>query len=482
MSASAAPPATTPTSDAALIEAVRAGEQSAFEELYRRYRLPVLSFVQRRVRDEGRAEDLTQEAFLSALRRLRETDSEVAFRPWIYEIARNATIDHFRRQSRADEVSVDSVDNLRAGDHLRLVGDQGPERELAAKQRLESLRGAFAELSDKHERILVLRELEGLSYRQIGEQMELTRPGVESTLFRARRRLEREFADLDTGRRCLTVRGSMGRLAQGLDPRGERGKVARHVRRCTACRATASELGFAPEKSSRAARAAAFLPLPAFMVRRLGAPFYQGAELAGAIGAKGTALVAALALAGGGAGIGTLSVPHSPGPSSPPDAGPSAVPRAGQPELPAAPRSAASSRPARSQPPVGEARVKPPSGLAPPEAAASSAAPALPLEDLDSGSPAPPALRADRTQTPEVAERPMSPAGLVERRAGSVLDDEAPAVGSVSSGDLSPSLPVVPVPEAPASAPATPSVPSAASVLAQPAALASAPAGPPAAP
>ena len=463
-------------SDAALIEAVRAGEQSAFEELYRRYRPPVLSFVQRRVRDEGRAEDLTQEAFLSALRRLRETDSEVAFRPWIYEIARNATIDHFRRQSRADEVSVDSVDNLRAGDHLRLVSDQGPERELAAKQRLESLRGAFAELSDKHERILVMRELEGLSYRQIGEHMELTRPGVESTLFRARRRLEREFADLETGRRCLTVRGSMGRLAQGLDPRGERGKVARHVRRCTACRATARELGFAPEKPSRAARAAAFLPLPAFMVRRL--PFDQGAELAGAIGAKGTALVAALALAGGGAGIGTLSVPHSRGPSGPPDAGPSAVPRAGQPELPAAPRSAASSRPARSQPPVGEARVKPPSGPAPPEAAASSAAPALPLEDLDSGSPAPPALRADRTQTPEVAERPMSPAGLVERRAGSVLDDEAPAVGSVSSGDLSPSLPVVPVPEAPASAPATPS---AASVLAQRPALADAPGEPPAA-
>jgi len=462
-------------SDAGLIEAVRAGDQSAFEELYRRYRPPVLSFVQRRVRDEGRAEDLTQEAFLSALRRLRETDSEVAFRPWIYEIARNATIDHFRRQARADEVSVDSGDNLRPGDHLRLVGDHGPERALAAKQQLESLCGAFAELSDKHERILVLRELEGLSYRQIGEQMELTRPGVESTLFRARRRLEREFADLETGRRCLTVRGSMGRLAQGLDPRGERGKVARHVRRCTACRATASELGFAPEKSSRAARAAAFLPLPAFMVRGLGAPFYQGAELAGAIGAKGTALVAALALAGGGAGIGTLSVPHSPGPSSPPDAGPSVVPRTGQPEVPAAPRSAAPSRQAGSPPPVGEARVKPPSGPAPGQAA-SSAPPAL--EDLESGSSGSPALPADRTQTPEAAERPLSPAGVVERRRGTVLDDEAPAVGSVPSGDPSPSPPGIPVPEAPASAPGTPS---AASVLAQRPALADAPGEPPAA-
>ena len=472
-------------SDAGLIEAVRAGDQSAFEELYRRYRPEILSFVRRRVRDEGLSEDLTQEAFLSALRRLRETDSEVAFRPWIYEIARNATIDHFRRQARADEVSVDSGDNLRPGDHLRLVSDQGPERELAAKQRLESLRGALAELSDKHERILVMRELEGLSYRQIGEQMELTRPGVESTLFRARRRLEREFADLETGRRCLTVRGSMGRLAQGLDPRGERGRVARHVRRCTPCRATARELGFAPEKPSRAARAAAFLPLPAFLVRRLGAPSGLGAELAGAIGAKGTALVAALALAGGGAGLGTLSVPHSRGPSGPPDAGPSAVPRAKQPELPAAPGPAPSSRPAASRPPVGEARVKPRSGLAPREAPA----PALPLEGLESGSPELPALRTDRTQTPEAAEvaevveveGPLPPAGSVERPSVSVLDNEGPGLGGVPSEDPSPPLPGGPGPEAPVFAPATPSVPSAAPVFAQHAAPTGAPDGPPAA-
>jgi len=87
-------------------------------------------------------------------------------------------------------------------------------------------------------------------------------------------------------------------------------------------------------------------------------------------------------------------------------------------------------------------------------------------------------LPADRTQTPEAAERPLSPAGVVERRRGTVLDDEAPAVGSVPSGDPSPSPPGIPVPEAPASAPGTPS---AASVLAQRPALADAPGEPPAA-
>jgi RNA polymerase sigma factor (sigma-70 family) len=299
MTAIAAPAAAESALDDELVAAVRDGDDSAFEELYRRYHLRVFAFVQGRVRDEGRAEELTQEAFISALRRLRVTDSAVAFRPWIYEIARNATIDHHRRQSRTQEVSVEEAGGLGPADQLRLVGDVAPDTALVVKQQLEALRGAFAELSETHERILVLRELEGLSYREIGERMQLTRPGVESTLFRARRRLQREYDDLQTGRRCLTVRGAMARLAEGLALRGDHGKVGRHVRRCTNCRATAAELGIdVPLVTSRAA---ALLPLPAILWRRLGPSSPQTLE---ALGAKGAAVAAALVVAGGGAGIG----------------------------------------------------------------------------------------------------------------------------------------------------------------------------------
>ncbi len=286
MNVGAAPSATASATDAELVDAVRAGEESAFGELFRRYRPRVHAFVQRRVRDEGRAEELTQEAFLSALRRLRETESELSFRPWIYEIARNSTIDHFRRSSRAHEVPVDAVERLGPSEHLRLVGDRGPHREVAAKQDLETLRGAFDELSERHERIIVLRELEGLSYREIGERMQLSRPGVESTLFRARRRLETEFAELDTGRRCVAVRGAMGRLAEGMDMRGDRGLVRRHARRCGACRATAHELGADPTLARGPRRRAAPAAGPARRLRRQG----------------GAAVVAVAALAGGGAG------------------------------------------------------------------------------------------------------------------------------------------------------------------------------------
>jgi RNA polymerase sigma factor (sigma-70 family) len=139
------------------------------------------------VHDHGRAEDITQDVFISALRRMRATDSRIAFKPWIYEIAKNACIDAFRRSKRAEEVSYDVEDGA---ERLHLMSN-GPTPDAAVDTRmsLDHLRGAFGGLSEAHHQILVMRELEGLSYRQIGEKLGMSRPSVESTLFRARRRL-----------------------------------------------------------------------------------------------------------------------------------------------------------------------------------------------------------------------------------------------------------------------------------------------------
>jgi RNA polymerase sigma factor (sigma-70 family) len=183
-------------SDSQLIAAVRRGNDHAFEQLYRRYSAAIARFVGSRVRDRGRAEDLVQEIFLSALRRLRATDTDITFRPWIFEIAKNAAIDHYRRTSRAEEVSIHADDALRPADQLRLVGRSHawPENAMLHKERFDQLCGAFAELSYNHHRVLVLREFEGLSYREIAKKMDMTRPAVESALFRARRRLQQEYA------------------------------------------------------------------------------------------------------------------------------------------------------------------------------------------------------------------------------------------------------------------------------------------------
>jgi RNA polymerase sigma factor (sigma-70 family) len=255
--------------DGQLVAATRRGDDAAFEQLYERYRGPISGYVQRMCKDHARAEDITQEVFMSALRRMRDTDRPIAFKPWVYEIARNACIDQFRRSQRGEEISYDTADTLPGADNLRLVTrDASPDDAFDTKQRLDHLCGAFGGLSETHHKILVLRELEGLSYREIGEQLGMSRPAVESTLFRARRRLTEEYDELVTGRRCARVQSIIAGAAEGMLGVRDRRRLARHLSYCQPCRRHARMLGVdAPSPSSIAAKVGAVLPLP-FLRRR----------------------------------------------------------------------------------------------------------------------------------------------------------------------------------------------------------------------
>jgi len=223
------------------------------------------------VNDYGRAEDIAQDVFMSALRRMRETDRTIAFKPWIYEIAKNACIDQFRRSRRAEEVSYDADEGLGAADYGRLV-NTGPTPDVAVDQKMsiDHLRGAFGGLSDTHHQILVMRELEGLSYREIGERLGMSRPSVESTLFRARRRLSEEYEDLTSGERCSRVQAIIASTAEGALGTRDQRKMAKHVAHCQSCRRQARMAGVDVAATARPVRTriAAFLPLPAFLRRR----------------------------------------------------------------------------------------------------------------------------------------------------------------------------------------------------------------------
>jgi RNA polymerase sigma factor (sigma-70 family) len=296
-----------------LVDAVRGGDDVAFEALYRRYQPRIAGFVRSMLHDETRAEDVAQEAFLSALRRMRATDAEINFKPWIYQIARNAAIDSYRRNSHAVEVSMDSDSGLRASDRHRLVGiDGGPDAALVTKERLNHLQSAFDELSDVHTKVLVMRELEGMSYREIGNRLDLTRPAVESALFRARRRLETEYEEIADGRRCTAMRATLARMVEGTHRSAEEHRLARHLKRCHSCRHRARVLGIRPQTAIGTLRekAAALLPIP-WLFKRSGGDgggiaglFSTGANAA-PLAERAAALVAAAALVGaGGAALG----------------------------------------------------------------------------------------------------------------------------------------------------------------------------------
>jgi RNA polymerase sigma factor (sigma-70 family) len=223
-----------------LVAAVRRGDDTAFEELFSRYRSRISGYVMTAVGDHGRAEDITQEVFISALRRLRDTERPISFKPWIYAIAKNACIDEVH---------------------------PSPHAALENRQQLEDLQGAFRGLSESHHRILVLRELEGLSYGEIGRRMGMSRAMVESTLFRARKRLNAEFKDLESGRRCEYVRATIDRTElQSLRILGirDRRQLERHLSHCHACRKHAWLAGFDAASLKRrgvAEKVAALLPI-----------------------------------------------------------------------------------------------------------------------------------------------------------------------------------------------------------------------------
>ena len=162
----------------------------------------------------------------------------------------------YRRNSHAVEVSMDADDGLRASDRTRLVGlDGGPDAALVTKERMTHLQGAFDELSDVHTRVLVMRELEGMSYREIGKQLDLTRPAVESALFRARRRLESEYTELSEGRRCEAMRQTMIARWRPASTRAPR-STAWHATRGAATTAAGARARWASSRSPRSARCA----------------------------------------------------------------------------------------------------------------------------------------------------------------------------------------------------------------------------------
>jgi RNA polymerase sigma factor (sigma-70 family) len=266
--------------DEQLVDAARDGDDRAFEELYERYGGRIKAFARRLTRDPDRADDLTQEVFISALRRLRATDRPIDFRPWIYEIARNACIDEYRRRKRVQEVPIDR-DGL-DGWLEHLSGGPSPEVAMESKQQLEDLQGAFRGLSERHHRIIVLRELEGKSYQQIGDELGMSQVVVESTLFRARHRLGKEFQDLSSGRRCEQVLRIIGTAPTRRLGLRDRRAVSRHIEHCRPCRREALSAGFSLQlrPAGRLQKAAAAIfPIPLLrLLRRGGSAVSAGAR------------------------------------------------------------------------------------------------------------------------------------------------------------------------------------------------------------
>ncbi|HEX3426085.1 MAG TPA: RNA polymerase sigma factor [Acidimicrobiales bacterium] len=174
--------------DRTLVRRFQAGDNEAFDELYRRYYDRLERFCERRVGDRHTAEELAQEAFARALTALPDLGGDLRFYPWMSVIAAHLCVDSHRRRARS-EPAADPDPGPVAGGQEDVVDAVDVALVVTALRRL----------APRHQDVLQLREVEGWSYRRIADHYGVTVGTVETLLFRARRALRREFRIIEGG-------------------------------------------------------------------------------------------------------------------------------------------------------------------------------------------------------------------------------------------------------------------------------------------
>ena len=176
---------TAPTmeTESKLISQAQLGDRGAFCELVRIHRIGVIAVVYRMCGDAQLAEDMAQEAFLRAWKNLHSYKSKSPFKNWLYRIATNAALDVIRRER--ETVALESVQLS--------TTDMGPEIALAQKEMGERVQQAVLELPPASRAVLILREYEGFSYKEIAETLGIPLGTVMSRLNYARTTLRQRL-------------------------------------------------------------------------------------------------------------------------------------------------------------------------------------------------------------------------------------------------------------------------------------------------
>jgi RNA polymerase sigma-70 factor (ECF subfamily) len=185
------------TQDQELVSRARQGDQEAFAALVRANQDQIYSLALRMTGSPEDGADLAQEAFLRAWRSLPSFQGESSFSTWLYRLTRNLCIDFLRREKRRSAAAAAvSLDDDGGGDAAPTqVSDPRftPEGELERRELYAALDRALAQLSHDHRQVLVLRELEGLSYGEIAQALGLEEGTVKSRLARARLALRKSL-------------------------------------------------------------------------------------------------------------------------------------------------------------------------------------------------------------------------------------------------------------------------------------------------
>lgn len=174
-----------------LIQQSKDGSEEAFAALVRRYKTKVFNLAFSLTGDRDTADDLAQEAFIKAYFGLPKFQFRSEFGTWLYRITVNHVRDYLRKKSRLSEISMEKVKEISSGQEDET---EKKEKMLTEEQKRKLLRQAIRTLPEKHQVILSLRDIQGLSYEEVAEVLKIPPGTVDSRLFRARKMLREKIS------------------------------------------------------------------------------------------------------------------------------------------------------------------------------------------------------------------------------------------------------------------------------------------------
>jgi RNA polymerase sigma-70 factor (ECF subfamily) len=193
------------TDDLTLVERVRTGDQRAFKSLVERYQRKVYAVALGMLKDKEDARDVAQEAFVKVYRYLDHFKGDASFYTWLYRITVNICIDVMRKKGNAredvefDETIAHDTAEANIGALGTMLGTN-PQKSALRKELADKILAALEQVPPKHREILLLREIEGMSYEDLSRTLQIPKGTVMSRLFHARLKVQKvlnEYLELD---------------------------------------------------------------------------------------------------------------------------------------------------------------------------------------------------------------------------------------------------------------------------------------------
>ena len=201
--------------DRELVQAAQKGDQQAFRKLVERYQRRVFQLALGMVKDADEAMDIAQETFVRVHRYLPSFKGDSSFFTWTYRIAVNLCLDAGRKKGRGESVEFDERQaEVEASMDPPSAALAGPQRNALNRELAGKIQEALGGLSENHRAILLLREVEGLSYEELSQTLGIRKGTVMSRLFHARLKMQRKLREY--------LGADADRLGSG--PEGEEGE------------------------------------------------------------------------------------------------------------------------------------------------------------------------------------------------------------------------------------------------------------------